>query len=188
MFAVLLKVGLEQWKPDRQAGRQAGNPHNQQWKMWNVGQTCQDFSFFFSRLSSRAGTNRGQKAVRIDLVISAHVKDYVRLENCDSMPAKKVEKWALWCIMSFFPRKSCARFILDPLSIYRVSTSRNPIANVTQKLTGIFSVSLFQVVWHDGLLRGMQQGDPSLRNGHEGEGQRLPLGVLRLSTVQPQVY
>ena len=47
--------------------------------------------------------------------------------------------------------------------------------------------SLSQVVRDDGLLRGVQQGDPCLRDGDAGADQRLPPGVLRLPAVQPQV-
>lgn len=36
-------------------------------------------------------------------------------------------------------------------------------------------------------LRGLQQGDPGVRDGDARENQRLSLGVLRLSTVQSQV-
>ena len=49
------------------------------------------------------------------------------------------------------------------------------------------TIALSQVVRDDGLLRGVQQGDPCLRDGDAGADQRLPPGVLRLPAVQPQV-
>ena len=50
-----------------------------------------------------------------------------------------------------------------------------------------FAFPLPQVVRDDGLLRGVPEGDSGLRDGDEGADQRLPLGVLRLPAVQPQV-
>ena len=44
-----------------------------------------------------------------------------------------------------------------------------------------------QVVWYHWILCGVLEGDTSLRNGDEGQEQCVPPGVLRLSTVQPQV-
>ena len=54
-------------------------------------------------------------------------------------------------------------------------------------LPHLTTIALSQVVRDDGLLRGVQQGDPCLRDGDAGADQRLPPGVLRLPAVQPQV-
>ena len=51
----------------------------------------------------------------------------------------------------------------------------------------IFFHPFFQAVWHYWLLRGVQQGDPRLRDGDARQDKRLPPGVLRLPAVQPQV-
>ena len=48
-------------------------------------------------------------------------------------------------------------------------------------------IGLFQVVRHDRLLRRLQQGHPGLRDGDEGQDQRLSSGMLRLPAVQSQV-
>ena len=44
-----------------------------------------------------------------------------------------------------------------------------------------------QAVWLHGLLRGVQQGDPGLRDGDEGEDQCVSPGVLCVPAVRPQV-
>ncbi len=44
-----------------------------------------------------------------------------------------------------------------------------------------------QVVRHDGVLLGLLQDDPRLRDGDARQGKRLPPRVLRLPAVQPQV-
>ena len=54
-------------------------------------------------------------------------------------------------------------------------------------LPHLTTLAFSQVVRDDGLLRGVQQGDPGLRDGDAGADQRLPPGVLRLPAVQPQV-
>ena len=63
------------------------------------------------------------------------------------------------------------------------------LANVSISVFSLISqwLSFSQVVRDDGLLRGVQQGDPGLRDGDAGADQRLPPGVLRLPAVQPQV-
>lgn len=45
----------------------------------------------------------------------------------------------------------------------------------------------FQVVRYDRLLCGLQQSNPSLRDGDASKKQCLPFGVFRMPTVQPQV-
>lgn len=44
-----------------------------------------------------------------------------------------------------------------------------------------------QTIRHDWLLCRVQQSDPRLRDGHESEKQRVPFGMLCVSTMQPQV-
>ena len=45
----------------------------------------------------------------------------------------------------------------------------------------------FQALRLNGLLRGLQEDHPGIRDGDEGQNQRLSPGVLRLPGVRPQV-
>ena len=45
----------------------------------------------------------------------------------------------------------------------------------------------FQVVWCNGELRSLQQAHSGLRDGHEGQGERLPPGLLRVPALQSEV-
>ena len=73
------------------------------------------------------------------------------------------------------------------LIIFHVPPSHSPQRGVRnmQILTekGLSS----QTVRDDGALRRLSEDDPGLRDGHEGEEQRVSPRVLRLSAVQSQV-
>ncbi|XP_063233269.1 uncharacterized protein LOC134537016 isoform X3 [Bacillus rossius redtenbacheri] len=76
---------------------------------------------------------------------------------------------------------------LPEVRLLRLSPGRGGLHALHQGQPHPVQERLPQVVRHDGLLRGVQQGDPGLRDGHARQEQRLPLGVLRLPAVQPQV-
>ena len=81
-----------------------------------------------------------------------------------SFVIKLSKTWEIWWM---------SRFLRSP----------EPFRSVLSSLIS----SVLQVVRDDGLLRGVPEGDSGLRDGDEGADQRLPLGVLRLPAVQPQV-